>query len=65
MLLESACWRSEDEFYTCGGDGSLAAWDAETGAQIEAPHTPYGPFPCQAVHHKPGWSCTRLIQDRM
>ena len=47
--LHHLCWKSEDEFYSSHSDGSYTLWDAENGAQIEAPHTPYGPYPCKAV----------------
>ena len=41
--------RSEDEFFSAHADGSFTVWDAETGAQVQAAHTPYGPYPCRAI----------------
>ena len=57
-------WRSEDEFYSSHSDGHFTLWDVETGAQIQvrrfsyqlslyfqqAPHTPYGPYPCKSIN---------------
>ena len=48
-VLNSLCWKSEDEFYSSHDDGSFTVWDAENGAQIQAPHTPYGPYPCKSI----------------
>ena len=42
-------WRAEDEFYSGHSDGSLAAWDAENGAQLQPPRAVYGPYPCRGV----------------
>ena len=47
--LLDLCWRSEDEFYSCHSDGSISAWDAENGAQLQPPRTPYGPYPCRSI----------------
>ena len=47
--LQGVCWRSEDEFFSAQDDGSFTVWDAENGAQIQAAHTPYGPYPCRAI----------------
>jgi len=47
--LEGVCWRSEDEFFSAHADGSFTVWDAETGAQVQAAHTPYGPYPCRPI----------------
>ena len=48
-ILNSICWRSDDEFFSSHDDGSFTVWDAENGAQIQAPHTPYGPYPCKSI----------------
>ena len=47
--LQGVCWRSEDEFFSAHDDGSFTVWDSENGAQIQAAHTPYGPYPCRAI----------------
>ena len=44
-----SCFRTEDEFFSAHDDGSFTVWDAENGAQIQAAHTPYGPYPCRAI----------------
>ena len=49
-LLHDLCWRTEDEFYSCHSDGSYVVWDAENGAQLQPPRTPYGPLPCKSIN---------------
>ena len=48
-VLRSICWKSEDEFFSSHQDGSFTVWDAENGAMIQPPHTPYGPYPCKDI----------------
>jgi len=58
--LESLVWhRNGEEFVSAHNDGSFIVWTANNPSEPKEPATtPYGPFPCKAIH-KVHWKQTK------
>ncbi|XP_067128411.1 lethal(2) giant larvae protein homolog 1 isoform X2 [Centruroides vittatus] len=62
--LESIAWHHDGtQFMSAHNDGSYIIWNkSDSTKPSQAPHTPYGPFPCKAIN-KIVWKTAKAEDD--